>query len=96
MRWLRADGAVMQPADWADRRRPLVGMYLPPDRLLLILNAGRRSVRFLLPSIEAPGGWWELLSTAHPGSHPVEGPGVRVAAHSLALLVLDPAGRNTP
>ncbi|MDT8435780.1 MAG: glycogen debranching protein GlgX [Gemmatimonadota bacterium] len=99
--WVRPDGASMTDADWHDPENRALGMLMHGaatgevdrrgrlirgDTLLLLMNAGERSRRFLLPEIEAPGGWEQLLDT-----HGDIGRGngltvVRVAAWSLVLL----------
>jgi glycogen operon protein len=99
--WLRADGAEMEDADWADPKRQILGMLIHGeasdevdergrpnrgDTLLLLLNGSAQSRIFQLPSLGAAGIWRELVNTAHPGSRVVRGAQVALVAHSLILL----------
>jgi isoamylase len=102
VRWLRPDGGEMTQADWDDPEQRLLGMLLPGEAtdevnergrpihgrtLLLLLNAGTRSRAFVLPHVERPGAWQELLNTAKPGSTAtVRRPALNLVSHSLILL----------
>ena len=56
------------------------------ETVLLLLNAGGRSVRFALPRLPEPGSWIEELNTARHGSRPVRVDPVSLLGHSLVLL----------
>ncbi|HMK62039.1 MAG TPA: glycogen debranching protein GlgX [Acidimicrobiales bacterium] len=100
--WVRADGAEMSDADWADRELLTIGMLLSGratdeldergrvsygDTILLLLNGGTRSRLWTLPWTETPGTWEELLDTARRrGARPVRGSTVNLTAHSVILL----------
>src|ERR671919_2433433 len=96
--WLRPDGSEMTEADWADPTNHLLGMLilgeatdeidergrrLVGEAILLLTNGGARSRPFTLPVMEAPGGWTEILNTAHPAPRTVRQGKVSVVAHSL-------------
>jgi glycogen operon protein len=99
--WIRADGREMELPDWHDPRGRVLGMLIDGqasdevdergrlnrgETLLLLLNAGARSVGFVLPALPGPGLWRELVNTAHPGMRWVRRKLVNVAAHSVLLL----------
>ena len=39
-----------------------------------------------LPLLDGPGGWVEIVNTAHPAARPVRQNAVNLVAHSLMLL----------
>ncbi|HEX6230301.1 MAG TPA: glycogen debranching protein GlgX [Actinomycetota bacterium] len=99
--WLRPDGDEMASEDWADPDNHILGMLLSgqatdevdgrgrPVRgktVLLLLNGGARSRRFVLPKVNGQGLWRELINTARPGSRLVKEGTVNLVAHSLILL----------
>ncbi|MCA1833167.1 MAG: glycogen debranching protein GlgX [Actinomycetota bacterium] len=99
--WIRADGAEFTDADWADPANHVLGMLISGqatdevnergrpvfgDTLLLLLNGGTRSRRFVLPQLEESGIWHEALNTARPGSRPIRQEAINLVAHSLILL----------
>jgi isoamylase len=99
--WLRPDGTEMTQADWADPANHVLGMLilgeatdevdergrrLLGEAILLLTNGGARSRPFTLPPMEAPGGWVEILNTAHPTPRLVRQGRVSLVAHSLMLL----------
>ena len=53
-----------------------------------LLGAARLAayVAFTLPLMETPGGWAEILNTAHPAPRTVRQGKVSLVAHSLMLL----------
>jgi isoamylase len=61
VRWLRADGAKMRDADWADGLARSVALVLAEEgsELLILANAHHDSVRFNLPA-PASGARWRL------------------------------------
>ena len=64
-----------------ERGRRLLG-----EAILLLTNGGARSRPFALPQLGAPGGWVEVLNTAHPNPRLVRQGRVSLVAHSLMLL----------
>jgi isoamylase len=100
--WVRPDGEEMTDEDWGAADNHILGMLISGqatdevnergrpvhgDTLLLLLNGGARSRRFVLPALQGPGLWSEALNTARPGpSRPVRQGAVNLVAHSLILL----------
>ncbi len=101
--WIKPNGEEMTEEDWEDHNNQTIGMLLlgratdevdlrgrsaPGDTLLLLLNAGARSLSYTLPRIEWPGRWDEMVSSAHPGQsvRPVRNDVVNLASHSSLLL----------
>jgi glycogen operon protein len=64
-----------------ERGRPIYG-----DTLLLLLNGGTRSRRFVLPRLDEAGLWHEIVNTARSGARPVRQDAINLTAHSLILL----------
>ena len=102
--WLRPDGLEMTDDDWMDDSGHVLGMLIRTDAagdtkkgadrvgeaILLLLNGGGRSKSFVLPSLERPGAWTEVLDTS--GSLvPVSENRVSLAPHSLMLLRREPS-----
>ncbi len=98
--WLRPDGREMTPEDWADPHNHVLGMLIRGratdeldergrlfvgETVLLLLNGGGRSRHFVVPVLERPGAWVEVLNTARPGARVLRGI-VPLAGHSLLLL----------
>ena len=109
--WLRPDGSEMTEADWADPSNHVLGMLilgeatdevdergrrLRGEAILLLTNGGARSRPFTLPLMETPGGWTEILNTAHPVPRVVRQGKVSVVAHSLMLLRTSGRGDRVP
>jgi isoamylase len=99
--WVRPDGEEMTDADWSDADNHILGMLISGqatdevnergrpvhgDTLLLLLNGGLRSRRFVLPSVQEPGQWHEVLNSARPGPRQAKQGAVNLVAHSLILL----------
>jgi glycogen operon protein len=99
--WLREDGREFVDEDWRDPRRRALGMLLHGqatderdargrlivgETVLLLLNGGGRSTRFVLPVIPVPGSWVQVVHTAGPGVRTVQADAVPLVAHSLILL----------
>jgi glycogen operon protein len=99
--WLRPDGGETGDEEWHDPRNQVLGMLvhgaasdeldergrpIRGETLLLLLNGGARSRRFMLPELEEPGQWTERINTARSGERRVGGPAVNLAARSLILL----------
>jgi glycogen operon protein len=94
--WLRTDGLEMTEGDWHEAGSHVLGMLIRADRgedaVLLLLNGGGRSKPFVLPSLDRPGSWREVVDTAHPAVQPIEADRVTLTAHSLMLLRFEPPG----
>jgi glycogen operon protein len=101
--WLRRDGLEMTEGDWTDQSLHSIGMLLfgtatdevdirgrsyAGDSLLVLLNAGTRSLVYTLPRMELAGFWVEVLNTIHPGpwGRIVKTEAVSLNAHSTVLL----------
>jgi isoamylase len=101
--WIRSNGQEMTDEAWEDPNNQSIGMLLfgraadevdirgrsaSADTLLLLLNAGTRSHSYILPRMERPGLWEELLNTARPGpwARQVRNDAVNLTAHSSLLL----------
>ena len=99
--WLRPDGEEMTDSDWHDPEGRVLGMLIHGqatdevdergrlirgDTVLLLLNASERSRYFILPGLEQPGYWQELVNTARAGTRTIKKEGVQLIAHSLMLL----------
>jgi hypothetical protein len=93
----------MTEEDWTDPGAHSIGMLLfgmatdeidirgrsyAGDSLLVLLNAGTRSLVYTLPRMELAGVWVEVLNTAHPGpwGRIVKNEAVSLNAHSTVLL----------
>jgi isoamylase len=102
--WLRPDGLEMTDADWKDDSGHVLGMLIRTDAagdtekgvdrvgeaILLLLNGGGRSKSFMVPSVERPGAWTEVLDTS--GSLvTLSEIRVSLAPHSLMLLRREPS-----
>ncbi|HJR15657.1 MAG TPA: glycogen debranching protein GlgX [Gemmatimonadales bacterium] len=99
--WLRSEGGEMTADDWGDQGNHVLGMLIRGDSpdagdergrpvrgnpLLLLLNGGARSRPFVLPVMELPGTWTQLLDTAHEAVQPIRQERIKLAPHSLILL----------
>jgi glycogen operon protein len=101
--WIRSDGTEMTKDDWENPNNQSIGMLLlgraadevdsrgrsaSGDSLLVLLNAGPRSHSYVLPRMELPGVWEEILNTARPGpwTRLVRNDVVHLNAHSTLLL----------
>ncbi len=99
--WLLPSGSEFSDHDWHDPTARVLGMLLHgratderDDRgrlvvgetILVLLNAGGRSTRFVLPRMREPGTWIQEVHTARPGVRTVKTDAVNLVAHSLILL----------
>ena len=100
--WIRPDGEEMQGEDWIEPEPHTIGMLIHGravdevdergrpiygDTLLLLLNGGWRSRRFVVPRMREPGIWAEVLNTAQPqGERRLKQRALNLNAHSLILL----------
>jgi glycogen operon protein len=96
--WLHPDGREMAEADWRNGKLRVLGVWLPAhaadevddrgrpvraDSLVLIVNAGDKTVRFVLPG---GGGWEEIVSSAEGGARAAKRGSVSAPGHSVLLL----------
>ena len=84
---VRADGEPFADADWADpeaRSIAFVLMHEGADAFLLLLNAARNGVEFVLP--DPPGAHWELELSSDPDLALNDGDSVIVGESAFALL----------
>lgn len=85
IQWLRADGEIMQDADWHDTEHNFLAMLLAAEvlpardprfdgeteaALLIVLNADPRSVEFVLPTSEFH---WQRVFTTASSEVPING-----------------------
>jgi glycogen operon protein len=99
--WLRPDGREMVDADWRDPDGHALGMLIngaasdeidargrpvKGDTLLLLINNREGKQPFLLPTLEPPGYWEELVYTAPERSPALGTMGALLAPFSLVLL----------
>jgi isoamylase len=87
--WVRADGMEMSTEDWNDSGNHVVGMLFQEG--ILLLNAGGRSRPFVLPPLDRPGSWIELINTRYSAARPVRDNRVNLDARSLILLRYQPS-----
>jgi glycogen operon protein len=91
LRWLRADGQPLTPADWQDPASRTLGVLIrrparAPQPLLLVVHAGERELEFRLPA----GRWQRLLDSAAPGGGQPAAAAesvLKMAARSVCLLL---------
>ena len=99
--WLRPDGQEMTAEEWRDPHNSVLGMLirgeatdevdergrpLRGEAILLLVNGGTRSKQFVLPDLNGPGGWTEVINTAQPSHRTPRHGTVNLVAHSLMLL----------
>jgi isoamylase len=102
--WLRPDGMEMTRHEWNDGANHVLGMLIRGEAtdeidergrriagqaILLLLNGGSRSKSFILPNLDRPGTWTEVLNTAHAVPRQVREEKLSLVAHSLMLLRYD-------
>jgi isoamylase len=99
LRWLRADGEEMTPAEWQDEETRFFGMLIDVpdgndgrDTVMIVLNADHQQAPFTVPAAPRGGAWTRLLDTADgqgEGSETVDGGAVYgVAGRSIVLFGL--------
>ncbi len=99
--WFRPDGREMSGEDWSDGNRRTLGMLIhgqatddvdergqlvTGNTLYLFLNADEAAVEVMLPTLEEPGLWREVMNTARPGRRFVDPLQFSVSGHTLVLL----------
>ncbi len=106
--WLRPDGIEMAGSDWQQADNHVLGMWIHGgarhdldeqgrpvlgSTLLLVLNADERNRPFLLPPVDEPGSWRELVNTGQRSLQNLRADVLRLSGRSLVLLVheTDPA-----
>ena len=109
--WLRPDGVEMGGDDWQLGQNRMLGMWIHGGvrhdldeqghpvlgaTLLLVLNADERNRSFVLPQIDTPGGWHEIVNTGRAGLLRVRSEVLRLAGRSLVLLVHETAHPRGP
>jgi len=96
IRWLRADGGEMTPADWAEQApRPFAFLLGAPPPLLVLLNPTPEPALFTLPPSDQPDleAWRVRLDTADSDDPtPLEGDRFTLLPHHLVVLERE-AGR---
>ncbi|HET7428270.1 MAG TPA: glycogen debranching protein GlgX [Gaiellales bacterium] len=108
--WLHPSGREMTDEDWADAMLRTVGMLIDGEAtdevdergrpvrgrtVLLMLNAGENSRRFVIPQLGLPGIWVERMNTSRAGTRVIRRRAVNLLAHSMILAELTrdpPAG----
>jgi isoamylase len=108
--WLHPSGREMTDEDWADGMLRSIGMLIDGEAtdevdergrpirgstVLLMLNGGENSRRFVIPQLGLPGVWVELMNTSRTGTRQIRRGAVNVLAHSMILaeLTRDPPAR---
>ncbi|HEU0089944.1 MAG TPA: glycogen debranching protein GlgX [Pseudonocardiaceae bacterium] len=110
--WLRPDGQPMQLADWLDRHRQTLGMWIdgadvrshPPqpatDSWLLMLHAGAHPIRVTLPGAEFGARYEPVLDTGCEDGRPARPrarrPDTRVTLHPRTLLLFRAVRTDPP
>jgi isoamylase len=106
--WLHPSGREMSEQDWTDGNLRAIGMLIDGEAtdevdergrpirgrtVLLMVNGGENSRRFVIPQLGLPGMWLERVNTARNGTRPIRRQAVNVIAHSMILaeLTRDPA-----
>ena len=88
--WLRADGAAMADADWADAGRALLGLRLAGEReaALVYLNRGQAPADIQLPAPrDGRSHWLELLSDRPDAeARPLASGAFQLGARAVAIL----------
>jgi len=99
--WYLPDGRAAGDGDWANPRLHAIAMLVPAESseerddtgrpapakpVLLIVNGGGRTVRFVLPQRSGIRVWIELVNTTRPGPRMPVDEAVNVAPRSLILL----------
>jgi isoamylase len=101
--WLHPQGREMTPGDWDDPNQRVIGMLIDGEAtdevdergrpvsgrtVLLLLNGGETSRRFVMPQLGLQGVWEEVVNTARPGRRPVRRRAINLVAHSFVLAEL--------
>jgi isoamylase len=101
--WLHAQGREMTQADWDNPMMRTIGMLIDGEAtdevdergrpvqgktVLLMLNGGETSRRFVMPQLDLPGVWEEVMNTARPGRRTIRRGAVQLIPHSLILAEL--------
>jgi glycogen operon protein len=105
--WLHPDGREMTDADWGETDGHVLGMLIDGQAtdevdergrpvsgrtVLLLFNGGDASRRFVIPPLDRPGVWQEVVNTARDGRRTLTRAAINLVGHSfvLAELTADP------
>jgi len=101
--WLHPQGREMAEADWNDANQKVIGMLIDGEAtdevdergrpisgrtVLLLMNGGPASRRFVVPQLDRAGVWEEVVNTARPGRRAVRRRAINLVAHSFVLVEL--------
>jgi glycogen operon protein len=107
--WLRPDGAEMSASDWQQADQHALCMWIHGgvrhdldeqgrqvlgSTLLLVLNADERNLPFVLPQVDEPGSWRELVNTGQRGLPSLRADVLHVSGRSLVLLAHEAGHRS--
>ncbi len=90
--WISPDGSEMTMANWSRSRREPFGLLWPAARktTLALFNSNSHGCLFEMPDIEPHGHWTQILNTTSLRTHRLRGRALRLAPHSVVLLVFEP------
>ena len=90
--WISLDGSEMSRADWDRNGLEPFGLLWSAARksTLALFNNGGHSHLFEMPSSESAGRWTQVLNTSSLRTGPLRGHSIRLAPHSVVLLVFEP------
>ena len=101
--WLHPSGREMTDEDWGNAMLRSVGMLIDGEAtdevdergrpvrgrtVLLMLNGGENSRRFVIPQLGLPGIWVERVNTSRSGTRAIRRQAVNLLAHSMILAEL--------
>lgn len=91
--WISIDGSEMTQADWNRHRPEPFGLLWPAARkaTLAVFNSDGRIHLFELPETKSFGHWRQILNTSSLRTRRIRGHALRLAPHSVVLLVFEPA-----
>ncbi len=95
--WLVPEGREVEAEDWADGERRSLGIQIGNDardgyRFLILMNAGKKTIDFVLPDKLGGDAWVEILNTAvtagllEEGRRLRRGETVDLVPHSMLLF----------
>jgi glycogen operon protein len=91
--WISLDGSEMTQADWNRNRPEPFGLLWPVGTgpALAVFNSDSHTHLFELPDTKSLGRWRQLLNTSSLRIRRIRGHALRLAPHSVMLLVFEPA-----